>query len=160
MKRFLIGIFAVVMALSLVGCSTDPVKKDLEDYFAINQVLDKRYEDKIFNQLENKMSKAETSEQLIAAIEEFQAVLRDMSNDYAKFQPKSDEVKAINEKMKTSIKEVDAGLSDLITGVREEDQDEIMTAASKIENSRRKFDQAESAMFGLAKKKGLKWQQK
>ena len=56
MKRFLVGIFAVVMALSLVGCSTDPVKKDLEDYYAINQVLDKRYGDKIFNQLEKKMS--------------------------------------------------------------------------------------------------------
>ena len=99
MKRFLVGIFVVVMALSLVGCSTDPVKKDLEDYYAINQVLDKRYGDKIFNQLEKKMSKAETPEQLIAALEEFKAVLRDMSNDYSKFQPKSDEVKEINEKM-------------------------------------------------------------
>ncbi len=160
MKRFLVGIFAVVMALSLVGCSTDPVKKDLEDYYAINQVLDKRYGDKIFNQLEKKMSKAETPEQLIAALEEFKAVLRDMSNDYSKFQPKSDEVKEINEKMQTSIKEVEASLSDLIVGVKEEDQNKIMAVASKLEASTSKLDQAEKAMMALAKKKGLKWQQK
>ena len=160
MKRFLVGIFAVVMALSLVGCSTDPVKKDLEDYYAINQVLDKRYGDKIFNQLEKKMSKAETPEQLIAALEEFKAVLRDMSNDYSKFQPKSDEVKEINEKMQTSIKEVEASLSDLIVGVKEEDQNKIMAVASKLEASTSKLDQAEKAMMSLAKKKGLKWQQK
>ncbi len=160
MKRFLVGIFAVVMALSLVGCSTDPVKKDLEDYYAINQVLDKRYGDKIFNQLEKKMSKAETPEQLITALEEFKAVLRDMSNDYSKFQPKSDEVKEINEKMQTSIKEVEASLSDLIVGVKEEDQNKIMAVASKLEASTSKLDQAEKAMMALAKKKGLKWQQK
>ena len=160
MKRFLVGIFAVVMALSLVGCSTDPVKKDLEDYYAINQVLDKRYGDKIFNQLEKKMSKAETPEQLIAALEEFKAVLRDMSNDYSKFQPKSDEVKEINEKMQTSIKEVEASLSDLIVGVKEEDQNKKMAVASKLEASTSKLDQAEKAMMALAKKKGLKWQQK
>ncbi len=160
MKRFLVGIFVVVMALSLVGCSTDPVKKDLEDYYAINQVLDKRYGDKIFNQLEKKMSKAETPEQLIAALEEFKAVLRDMSNDYSKFQPKSDEVKEINEKMQTSIKEVEASLSDLIVGVKEEDQNKIMAVASKLEASTSKLDQAEKAMMALAKKKGLKWQQK
>ena len=156
MKRFLVGIFAVVMALSLVGCSTDPVKKDLEDYYAINQVLDKRYGDKIFNQLEKKMSKAETPEQLITALEEFKAVLRDMSNDYSKFQPKSDEVKEINEKMQTSIKEVEASLSDLIVGVKEEDQNKIMAVASKLEASTSKLDQAEKAMMALAKKKGLK----
>ena len=160
MKRFLVGIFAVVMALSLVGCSTDPVKKDLEDYYAINQVLDKRYGDKIFNQLEKKMSKAETPEQLIAALEEFKAVLRDMSNDYSKFQPKSDEVKEINEKMQTSIKEVEASLSDLIVGVKEEDQNKIMAEASKLEASTSKLDQAEKAMMALAKKKGLKWEEK
>ena len=160
MKRFLVGIFVVVMALSLVGCSTDPVKKDLEDYYAINQVLDKRYGDKIFNQLEKKMSKAETPEQLITALEEFKAVLRDMSNDYSKFQPKSDEVKEINEKMQTSIKEVEASLSDLIVGVKEEDQNKIMAVASKLEASTSKLDQAEKAMMALAKKKGLKWQQK
>lgn len=160
MKRFLVGIFAVVMALSLVGCSTDPVKKDLEDYYAINQVLDKRYGDKIFNQLEKKMSKAETPEQLIAALEEFKAVLRDMSNDYSKFQPKSDEVKEINEKMQTSIKEVEASLSDLIVGVKEEDQNKIMAVASKLEASTSKLDQAEKAMMALAKKKGLKWEEK
>ncbi len=160
MKRFLVGIFVVVMALSLVGCSTDPVKKDLEDYYAINQVLDKRYGDKIFNQLEKKMSKAETPEQLIAALEEFKAVLRDMSNDYSKFQPKSDEVKEINEKMQTSIKEVEASLSDLIVGVKEEDQNKIMAVASKLEASTSKLDQAEKAMMALAKKKGLKWEEK
>ena len=160
MKRFLVGIFVVVMALALVGCSTDPVKKDLEDYYAINQVLDKRYGDKIFNQLEKKMSKAETPEQLITALEEFKAVLRDMSNDYSKFQPKSDEVKEINEKMQTSIKEVEASLSDLIVGVKEEDQNKIMAVASKLEASTSKLDQAEKAMMALAKKKGLKWQQK
>ena len=160
MKRFLVGIFAVVMALSLVGCSTDPVKKDLEDYYAINQVLDKRYGDKIFNQLEKKMSKAETPEQLITALEEFKAVLRDMSNDYSKFQPKSDEVKEINEKMQTSIKEVEASLSDLIVGVKEEDQNKIMAVASKLEASTSKLDQAEKAMMALAKKKGLKWEEK
>lgn len=160
MKRFLVGIFAVVMALSLVGCSTDPVKKDLEDYYAINQVLDKRYGDKIFNQLEKKISKAETPDQLIEALGEFQVVLRDMSNDYAKFQPKSDEVKAINEKMQSSIKEVESNLSDLIAGVKEEDQNKIMAVASKLEASTSKLDQAEKAMMALAKKKGLKWQQK
>ena len=160
MKRFLVGIFAVVMALSLVGCSTDPVKKDLEDYYAINQVLDKRYGDKIFNQLEKKMSKAETPEQLITALEEFKAVLRDMSNDYSKFQPKSDEVKEINEKMQTSIKEVEASLSDLIVGVKEEDQNKIMAVASKLEASTSKLDQGEKAMRARAKKKGLKGQQK
>ena len=158
MKRFLIGIFAVVMALSLVGCSTDPVKKDLEDYYAINQVLDKRYGDKIFSQLEKKINKAETPEQFIAVVEEFQTVIRAMSTDYAKFQPKSDEVKAINEKMQTSIKEVDAGLTELIVGVREEDETKIMAVIAKFDANVQKVDQAEKAMVALAKKKGLKWQ--
>ena len=83
-----------------------------------------------------------------------------MSNDYSKFQPKSDEVKEINEKMQTSIKEVEASLSDLIVGVKEEDQNKIMAVASKLEASTSKLDQAEKAMMALAKKKGLKWQQK
>ena len=55
---------------------------------------------------------------------------------------------------------MEASLSDLIVGVKEEDQNKIMAVASKLEASTSKLDQAEKAMMALAKKKGLKWQQK
>ena len=157
MKRFLLGLMVAVFAVTLSGCFGDPVKDDLEKYRTTNNAIFAKME-KDIEKLEKKFESAQSIEEVTAIFGEMKVIVVEAQKKHATFQPKSDEVKVINNKITKGYSDIIADIDAIIAAAKAEDENKIMAAAEAVEKHADDIDKAENEIIALAKKKGLKWQ--
>ena len=156
MKRFLLGLVAVVMAVTLSGCFGDPVKSDLEDYRKTNNLIVSQMEKSLEAEMK-KMNAVSEPKDAVAPLEAMKAIILDAQKKQETFQPKSDEVKALNVKIQSGFKELDGAMDKFIAAAKSNDVDGFNAAADGLSTAADNLDKAEREFFKLAKQKGLKW---
>ena len=156
MRRLLLGIIAVVMAVTLSGCFGDPVKSDLENYQKTVGVAMGKFE-KDMKSLQVKMNSARTPEQVEAILPELTNLMEQAQVEVAKFQPKSDEVKVINTKIQAGMTGAVAEFKAMEAAFKTKDQNKFMEAMQKGMQHATDVNNAENELAKLAKEKKVDW---
>lgn len=157
MKNFLWGLVLVLLATFLSGCSGDPVKEDLEAYLKVDKIVGAKYNPTIMRQFEDRISNAETDEEVIPILEEVVEAITDARNQFATLKPKSEEMKIFVGGMVEGMDEVIAAHNELIQVYRSGDSDQFdsaeVEADAKIERTIQKMQNIEKSISQLAKEK-------
>ena len=95
MKRFLLGLFVAVFAITLGGCFGDPVKSDIEDYLKVDKAVNDKYGMQFMNDFQRKANTVKSPEDFEKIVVEFKAVLGDIQKHYGSLKPKSEEMKPL-----------------------------------------------------------------
>ena len=156
MKRFLLGLIAVVMAVTLSGCFGEPVKSDLEDYRKTNNLIVSQMEKSLEAEMK-KVNNISEPKDAVAALEAMKAIILDAQKKQTTFQPKSDEVKALNAKIQSGFTELDGAMDKFIGAAKSNDVDQFNSAVEGVSTAADNLDKVEREFFKLAKQKGLKW---
>ena len=158
MKRFLLGLFVAVFAITLGGCFGDPVKSDIEDYIKVDNAVSTKYSAQFMNDFQRKMSMARSPEDVQKALGEFQVVLADIQKQYGALKPKSEEMKPLVGKVQSGLALMIEAMNDIDEAMKTQDQAKIMSVFDKINKASTDVNTAENAIIKLANDKGMKIQ--
>jgi hypothetical protein len=155
MKRFLLGVLAVVFAVTLGGCFGDPVKSDIEDYIDVDQKVTEKYSKQFMNDFQRKANAARTPDEFTQIVGELKEVMLDVQKEYGALKPKSDEMKELVGNVNESFALMIESLDDLDIAVRSEDQKLMVETVNKMSKAANDVNSAESAIIKLANEKGM-----
>lgn len=156
MKRFLLGLFVAVFAVTLGGCFGDPVKSDIEDYLKVDQAVNSKYGQQFMNNFERKANNVKSPEEFSKIVAEFKVVLTDIQKQYGSLKPKSDEMKPLVSTIDKALGDMSASMDDLDAAVKAEDMSKLNAASDKMMKAIDDLNKSEKAIVDLANKKGMK----
>ena len=155
MKRFLVGLFAVFFSLILVGCSTDPVTKDLEGYSALNVKLDKQFNlTAMSRDMSVKMTKAQNSQDIAEILREFRIFVVELDKEMANFKPTTEEVRVPYATVQAGVRDMIDGIDMAIKGAETDDQEVMLVGFEGIDRGSRGIVKGETDIAKVAKAKG------
>ena len=159
MKRFLVGLFVVLFSLMLVGCSTDPVTKDLEGYSALNVKLDKQFNLMAMSRdMSVKMTKSQNSQDIAEILREFRVFVVALDQEMANFKPTTEEVRVPYAVVQAGVRDIIDGIDMAVKGAETDDQEVMLVGFEGIDRGSRGVVKGEAAIEKVAKAKGYEIQ--
>lgn len=156
MKRFLLGVFAVFMAVTLAGCLGDPVKSDLEDYRKNNNLIQGKLEKEIEAQF-RKMNTIQEPKDAIVIIEAVKKSLVEAQKNQTTFQPKSEEMKKLNGRVQTGYAGMVTGVDKMLEAAKADDVDSLNKGIDEMNKHIDDLNKVQNEIYRLAREKKLNW---
>ena len=132
MRRMFLGVILLSLLLLLSGCFQDLVKKDLEEYLAVEQKVTEEFSDpEILEKVLFGVS-TESFETYLAQTEELENLLVKAQKKYQSLKPQSEEMKILISELQKAVKELVLSVQNLKKLLYEGDAEQIMQANDQI----------------------------
>jgi len=156
MKKFMTGILAIIMVLSmLTGCGSDQVADEFEKFLNTDMVeINENYEK--LKAESAKWENLETNKEIMDSINNtILPNINDSLEKLSKIELQTEEVKAIKDKYEKMLLTYKEGYEKLLEACTTNDDAAFSAASAKIEEGVNILDQYNSALEALAKEKDM-----
>lgn len=155
MRRMFLGVILLSLLLLLSGCFQDLVKKDLEEYLAVEQKVTEEFSDpEILEKVLFGVS-TESFETYLAQTEELENLLVKAQKKYQSLKPQSEEMKILISELQKAVKELVLSVQNLKKLLYEGDAEQIMQANDQILIKMLQLGQVQEKIHQLAEEKGF-----
>lgn len=156
MRRIFLGVALISLLLLLSGCFQDIVKKDLEEYLAVEKSVTEQFSNpEVLEKVLFGIS-TEPFESYLGKTQELEKMLLDAQKKYQSLNPQSTEMKTLIQELQKTMNEVVISVQDLKQVLSEEDTERILNANDRLMQKMLGMSQVQEKIHQLAKEKGFR----
>jgi len=156
MKQFLLGVLAVVFAVTLGGCFGDPVKSDIEKYLEVDSKVAEKYNPQIMADFQRRANSAKSPQEASVVMNEFKVLLEDARKSFEELKPKSKEMQEHVGTIDGAFGLMIKGFTNLDEAIQTDNQNLAIEALQDVMKAATDVESAEDAIVKLANEKGMK----